>query len=204
VGDKDYFDTLYRDLADGGTDEFLWLLQNLQLRSWHPRTTIKTEETAEQQRMSGDSVSQWAQACVFADAVIGLREPFGRRHDLGGPIASEDLRTAYTGFCRQQGLRPVGEIGFGKACAEMFGPRRRLPVEAPAANQIEDIGPPNESDKQLDEIVMRRSGDRTHIAPGAAPAQAAAAHAPRRPWGYDVPDGETWQQKIDARVGLRQ
>ena len=53
--------------------------------------------------------------------------------DRGGPlhpireadIAAEELRQAYTGFCRHKtcGL-PTG--GFGKACAEMFGPRIRL------------------------------------------------------------------------------
>ena len=25
----------------------------------------------------------------------------------------------------------------------------------------------------------------------------------RRPWGYDVPDGDTWQEKIDARLGIQ-
>jgi hypothetical protein len=49
--------------------------------------------------------------------------------------------------------------GFGKACREMFGPRRRLAVELTLGI--------------------------TH-----------------RPWGYDVPDGEAWQTKIDARLGI--
>jgi len=51
VGDRAWFDALYHDLAGGGTSEFLWLLQNLQLGTWHPRLIIKTKETAEQQRM---------------------------------------------------------------------------------------------------------------------------------------------------------
>ena len=25
----------------------------------------------------------------------------------------------------------------------------------------------------------------------------------RRPWGYEVPDGDTWQEKIDARLGIQ-
>jgi hypothetical protein len=25
----------------------------------------------------------------------------------------------------------------------------------------------------------------------------------RRPWGYEVPDGETWQEKLDARLGIK-
>ena len=25
----------------------------------------------------------------------------------------------------------------------------------------------------------------------------------RRPWGYDVPDGDKWQEKVDARLGIK-
>lgn len=71
VGDKAWFDNLYRDLAAGGTNEFLHFLQSVQLGDWHPREIPKTAETTEQQRMSGDSVSQWSQACIIADAIIG-------------------------------------------------------------------------------------------------------------------------------------
>jgi hypothetical protein len=198
VGNKDYFNTLYRDLAEGGTSEFLWLLQSLQLGDWHPRLIIKTEETAEQQRMSGDSVSQWSQACITADAIADDR--FGYL-ELGKLISFSELLNAYTGFCKKTGLRPLGPEVFGKACTEMFGPRRRLSVETPA-----DLS--DESD-DLEQRVkhLLRLDEQTQTAPCSAPAQATptpAAHAPRRPWGYDVPDGETWQRKIDARLGVRQ
>lgn len=79
--------------------------------------------------MSGDSVSQWSQACIDADAVIGTPPgPHGgvTPPNLGTDIASEALREAYAGFCRQSGLRALNAIGFGKACTEMFGPRIRL------------------------------------------------------------------------------
>jgi hypothetical protein len=69
--DKAWFDPLYQDLNDGGIGEFLYFLQNLKLGDWHPRQILRTSETIEQQRMSGDSVSQWSQACILADAVIG-------------------------------------------------------------------------------------------------------------------------------------
>lgn len=129
VGDRAWFDALYRDLAQGGTSEFLWLLQNLRLGDWHPRMTIKTEETTEQQRMSGDSVSQWCQSCITADAIATsdhLRGDF----DLGTLISFPDLLDAYTGFCKKTGLRAVEPETFGKACTEMFGPRRRLAANA--------------------------------------------------------------------------
>lgn len=166
AGDKAWFNALYGDLADGGTSEFLWFLQNLKLGDWHPsRDFLRTAETAEQQRMSGDSVSQWAQACIEADAVIGAgRSTYGpdTAHDLGAAMGSDDLRNAYTGFCRQNGLRPLTTDGFGKACADMFGPRRRMPAK------------PSPTGK-----------------------------GKRRPWGYHVPKGNKWQEKVDARLGIK-
>ena len=63
-GDKEWFDSLYEDLDAGGTSEFLDLLLRIKLGDWHPRQIIHTQETAEQQRMSGDSVCQWSQACI--------------------------------------------------------------------------------------------------------------------------------------------
>jgi hypothetical protein len=123
VGDRDWFDALYRDLDDGGTSQFLWLLQNLKLGDWHPRITIKTEETAEQQRMSGDSVLQWAQACIDADAIIGLEK---HHPDLGNLISFPVLLDAYSGFCKRLGERAANSVVFGKACTDMFGPKSRL------------------------------------------------------------------------------
>jgi Family of unknown function (DUF5906) len=163
VGDKDWFDGLYRDLAAGGTSEFLWLLTNLRLGSWHPRMTIKTEETTEQQRMSGDSVSQWSQACIIADAIIGLDQAaYGVTLDLGAPVSFSELFKAYTGFCKQGGQRALPSEIFGKACADMFGPRKRL----------------------------------------RALSTSASGTIKRRPWGYHVPKGTKWQEKVDARLGV--
>jgi hypothetical protein len=185
VGDREWFDKLYQDLEDGGTSQFFWLLLNLRLGTWHPRMIIATAETAEQQQMSADSVSQWAQASVLADAVTGNIGCY----DLGQPIASEYLRAAYSGYCKQQSLRPVDATTFGKACTEMFGPRRRL---AETANP-----PPSAEEEELDRLVIALDQ------PSAGHTQRAPAPSAKRPWGYDVPDGETWQVKINARLGLR-
>jgi phage/plasmid-associated DNA primase len=155
AGDRAWFDRLYRDLDNGGTAEFLNLLLTLRLGNWHPRQILKTTETIEQQRMSGDSVSQWAQACIDADAVVGTH----LGHDLGGPLTAEDLREAYNGFCRQQGHRALSKETFGKACTDMFGDRVRLP---------------------------------------------AVQAGTRRPWGYHVPAGNDWQEKLDERLGIKQ
>jgi hypothetical protein len=159
VGDKAWFDRLYRDLAAGGTNEFLALLLRVKLGDWHPRQILKTSETIEQQRMSGDSASQWALACIDADAVVGA----SMAHDLGGPISAETLREAYNGFCRQNGQRPLSTETFGKVCAEMFGPRKRL------------------------RALQCSTGGK----------------GKRRPWGYHVPTGTKWREKVDARLGIK-
>src|SRR5690606_10063037 len=99
VGDRAWFDALYQDLTDGGTGEFLWFLQHVKLGGWHPREVLRTAETAEQQRMSGDSVTQWAQACIDADAIVGgARGPYGTdaAPDLSSPISSQILHDAYS------------------------------------------------------------------------------------------------------------
>ena len=152
VGNKNYFDALYRDLADGGTSQFLWFLLSMKLGEWHPRMIIKTEETAEQQRMSGDSVCQWAQACIDADAIaVSDRGP---EFDLGTSVSFQNLFDAYTGYCRKTGSRQVTMVSFGKACAEMFGPNIRLPGN-------------------------------------------------KRPRGYAVPPGTSWQNEVDKRLGVK-
>jgi hypothetical protein len=128
--DRDWFDPLYRDLEAGATNEFLWFLQNLRLGNWHPRQIIKTAEATEQQRMSADTVSQWARACINADAIVGAArgpEAGASTYDLGTRITSETLREAYAGYCKQHGLHAVSEAVLHSACVEMFGARKRLP-----------------------------------------------------------------------------
>jgi hypothetical protein len=160
--DKTWFQPLHRDLENGGVAEFLYLLKNLKLGDWHPRQMLKTAETVEQQRMSADSVSQWAQACIDADAIVGVSDSmFSRGFDLGQPIKSEDLRLAYAAYCRQHTLRAVNENLLGKAM--------RRDVRPPYSQQASDPPPPRS----------------------------------KRPWAYHVPDGDTWQEKLDARLGIR-
>ena len=89
---------------------------------WHPRQLPKTEETVEQQRFSADSISQWAQASIEADAIVGNKN--GTICSLGALIASNELYEAYTGHCRY----PVSPSVFGKALTAMFGPPSRQQV----------------------------------------------------------------------------
>lgn len=182
--DETWFDPLYRDMNDGGAEEFLYLLQNLKLGDWHPRQILKTSETIEQQRMSGDSVTQWAQACIDADFIVGAELKFKvKAFSLGQAIPSETLRTAYTGFCREHRISAMNKTNFGKACAAMFGPRKRLAWrEVLAGAQTTEFYEVEEVDKLPPAELDTRE---TH-----------------RPWGYEVPDGDTWQKKIDERLGI--
>lgn len=124
---KAWFDPLYADLKGGGISQFLHLLLNINLRDWHPREIIKTAEAGEQQRLSADSMAQWMQACIDADAIIG--SVHGLSSDLSKTIASEVLREAYTGYCNQNRLRALSVDAFSKRLSAMFGPRKRLPQQ---------------------------------------------------------------------------
>lgn len=116
--DEGWFGPLYDDLHNGGLEEFLWLLQRVNLTGWHPRRLPKTSASIEQQRFSADSVSQWAQACIDADGIVGgLSTPA-----LNNVLPTHELYDAYKGHCR---THPVKNAVFGKALTEMFGPPTR-------------------------------------------------------------------------------
>jgi hypothetical protein len=115
-----WFAPLYADLEGGGLEEFLWLLQNLKLKSWHPRQMPTTKAAQQQQRYSGDSISQWAQACIDADCV----ETNTLSLALNSQIQTDQLYESYSRNCR--GHRATVSV-FGKALTEMFGQSTRGP-----------------------------------------------------------------------------
>jgi hypothetical protein len=123
--DKFWFDPMYEDLADGGTNEFLHFLQNIKLGTWHPREILKTAEATDQLRMSADSVTRWMQACLDAGVIVGA-VPF---LELDEARPSALLQEYYAGFCQQHRLRAVTADAFGKRLTNMFGARVRLPAE---------------------------------------------------------------------------
>jgi hypothetical protein len=179
----------------------LWFLQRIRLGDWHPRQILKTAEATEQQRMSGDTVSQWSQACIEADAIVGSAfHGISQQQDLGQRTAIDELHKAYTGHCNQQRLRPTNVVAFGKACTEMFGPRRRLSTVALRATiqTAQDAGPLDEADAMLDQGTAALLEPRQPVEPDPA-----TPRGKSRPWGYDVPDGDTWQGKIDNRLGIK-
>jgi hypothetical protein len=115
-----WFGPLYADLESGGLEEFLWLLQNLKLEGWHPRLMPTTRAAQQQQRYSGDSISQWAQACIDADCVATKLGTLG----LNSQIQTDQLYESYSMDCKGHKASPSI---FGKALTEMFGPPIRGP-----------------------------------------------------------------------------
>jgi hypothetical protein len=123
--DESWFAPLYADLDSGGIEEFLWLLLKIRLNGWHPRKLPKTTEAIEQQRFSADSVSQWVQACVDADGIVGC--PGVITYPLNGLLPSNVLYDAYKGHCK---YHPVSNVVFGKALTQMLGEPSRQKVGA--------------------------------------------------------------------------
>lgn len=119
--DETWFAPLYADLDSGGVEEFLWLLLRIKLSGWHPRRLPKTRESVEQQRFSADSISQWAQACIEADAVVGART----HTPLNTLQSTNILYQAYKASCRSH---PANTNVFGKALTQMFGDPTRQSV----------------------------------------------------------------------------
>jgi hypothetical protein len=122
--DSTWFDPLYADLDNGGIEEFLWLLLRVQLKGWHPRQLPKTFESVEQQRFSADTISQWAQACVDSDTIVGMPHN-GMTYPLNQLHPFDVLYDAYRGFCKNH---PASNIVFGKALTQMFGEPSRQNV----------------------------------------------------------------------------
>jgi hypothetical protein len=91
---------------------------------------------------------------------------------LGTRIPSTELYASYTNYCRQRNMRSMSNIEFGKICAS-----------AKMFGARKKCG-------------TKQPPERTHLTvvreDGKDP----------RPWGYDVPKGEVWQERLDARLGV--
>ena len=120
---KSWFVPLYDDLENGGPEELLWFLQGVNLKGWHPRQLPKTNEAIEQTRFSADSITQWAQACIDADAIVGANG----HHPLSQHYATNVLHDAYRQHCK---IHPASNVAFGKALTQMFGQPSRQNVSS--------------------------------------------------------------------------
>lgn len=129
--DASWFNPLYADFDNGGVEEFLWFLLKVNLKGWHPRQLPKTSESIEQQRFSADSITQWAQACIDADQIVGFFPDGVGYYPLGQLLPSNVLYAAYKGHCRQH---PANNAVFGKALTQMFGEPSRQKVAGGSDN----------------------------------------------------------------------
>jgi hypothetical protein len=125
LGDEGYFNALYGDLEAGGYEQLLDMLLEVDLLGWHPRQLVRTEELAEQQRMSADSVTQWL-AAAAEDGGIGYQSPAGTYSVLGLECwwHTSTLYGAYCFGLRQTGgSRPVSRDAFAKRLRAILGVR---------------------------------------------------------------------------------
>ncbi len=127
VGDRAYFDALYRDLDDGGREQFLDFLQCVRLDGWHPRRMPKTDAAKEQARMSGDSFVQWMQASLEAGGFV--RSGGWAVLDFGQTHSTTALQREYADFCNERRLRQANIIALGRYFTTVFGKGSRLPAE---------------------------------------------------------------------------
>jgi hypothetical protein len=76
-----------------------------------------------QQRLDQDSVLHWAQTCIDNN-MISL--PLDVSRDLEQRILKRELYASYELICKRRQVHPDSKDRFGKGCAKMFGPRRRV------------------------------------------------------------------------------
>jgi Family of unknown function (DUF5906) len=120
--DPAWFGPLYQDLDNGGKEEFLHLLLNLKLGTWHPRQVPKTAELVDQQLRSAGTTEPWLLACAEIDSLAGSVSPT----QLSSQIATSTLYDAYAAYTRTRGLRVESVTVFGKLLTKLFGPSQRL------------------------------------------------------------------------------
>jgi len=122
--DPAWFGPLYDDLEAGGTEEFLHLLLNLKLGTFHPRNVPKTAELAQQQYLSAPPIEQWLLACVESEYIVG--HPGVKQ--LGQYVETSTLHEAFCKHTAQRGARAESQQMFGRLMTAMFGPSRRASV----------------------------------------------------------------------------
>ena len=125
-------------------------------------------------RIGKDTVLQWMQLCIDADAIKLEGAENSKALNLGSNhkpawIATCYLYKSYLATCKQQGTwYPVNYISFSMFLTTIIGPSHRsIPVP-------EDLSE-----------AMFGKGKR-----------------PRRPWGHYIPSGEIWQGLLDARLRI--
>jgi hypothetical protein len=110
-----YFDRLHAEIGNGGAEAMLHDLLELDLSGFHPRDVPITAALVQQQRLSADPITRWAQACVVAEA-IAPGFPYAGNGGFGETLKTAALYQGFLNWTRNQGiLRPPDIIEFGKS-----------------------------------------------------------------------------------------
>jgi len=115
VGDRGYFNALHDDMKDGGYEQLLNSLLEVDLEGWHPRELVTTDELKEQMAMSADALDQW----YAAGKEDGELSYF---NELGGKVVVEfgkswhttTLFASYLAYVRRAGGRADSRETFGR------------------------------------------------------------------------------------------
>jgi hypothetical protein len=123
-------------------------------------------------RTGRDTVLQWMQLCIDADAIKLEEAENSKALNLGSDhkpawIATHYLYESYLATCRQQGTwYPVHKHFFGRVLTKMLGPCCR------STTVPEDLAE-----------IMFGQGKR-----------------PYRPYGHFIPSGKIWRRLLEARL----
>ena len=143
IGDKEYFDDLHDDLANGGDGQFLNWLLNMDLKGFHPRDAPKTDELGEQQLMSMKGPIRWLWECAERGYPVTGRQGYshsdkhcnnliGAEASLGDDVEAAELRNAYYSWAKDRGIRQETENVVGKDLTTILGKRSENRRETPS------------------------------------------------------------------------
>jgi hypothetical protein len=127
---KKYFDTLYRELQDGGYEALLYELQNTDISNFDPQVFPVTDAHRDNVERSLEAEERWLVSALRNGTpyvalttydTLGELNVWPDKKSLQVPKRSlfEDCQR----FCRQEGMRyPVSEQTFWKSIKKVFGP----------------------------------------------------------------------------------
>jgi hypothetical protein len=111
MGDRNYFNSLHRQIAEGGAEAMMWDLQRLELDGWHPReipeSLLKGTALQQQQTHTLPPIEQWYLSLLRDGRVPGaLVNDNPKSKKLSRPS------TAYTKSLREDAMQRYPRLRF--------------------------------------------------------------------------------------------
>lgn len=110
AGNRDYFDALYREAANGGIEAMLHVLMSFRLDRFDLRSVPITDALKDQQERSLPLEAQWALDLVDRDG-IGFG---GSSNFFGRKVTARMLYDDYEAYVRSRRRHPMSSVTFGK------------------------------------------------------------------------------------------